>query len=77
MLWVCFFIWCHLKLLLTYRLARIAIHLGCGMAKSAVLFPWLDLEGRNRRIRRWSTQLLDICGVHVAQPVPIVSALRY
>ncbi|PKB22118.1 lysophospholipid acyltransferase family protein [Janthinobacterium sp. 64] len=66
-----------MKLLLTYRLARIAIHLGCGMAKSAVLFPWLDLEGRNRRIRRWSTQLLDICGVHVAQPADSVAALEH
>ena len=47
------------------------------MAKSAVLFPWLDLEGRNRRIRRWSTQLLDICGVHVAQPADSVPALDH
>src|SRR5471030_2433271 len=45
------------------------------MAKSAVLFPWLDVEGRNQRIRRWSTQLLAICGVQVELPAGSVPAL--
>lgn len=35
------------------------------MSKCLVLFPWLDVAGRNRRIRTWSRQLLAICNVTV------------
>lgn len=35
------------------------------MSKCLVLFPWLDVAGRNRRIRAWSRQLLAICNVTV------------
>ena len=44
-------------------LARLGLHLFVGLWKTAVLFPWLDEAGRNRRIQRWSLQLVDICGV--------------
>lgn len=37
-----------------------------GMATCATLFPWLGTQARNRRIRRWSGQLMGICGVRVA-----------
>ncbi|CDG81438.1 lysophospholipid acyltransferase family protein [Janthinobacterium agaricidamnosum] len=54
-----------MKLLLIYRLARVFLHLAIGMTKSLLVFPWLDAQGRNRRIRAWARQLLAICGVHV------------
>lgn len=66
-----------MKPLLTYRFARIAFHIFYGMAKSALLFPWLDTAGRNKRIRRWSTQLLAICGVQVELPAASVPVLEH
>lgn len=44
-------------------LARLALHLAVGLAKAALLFPWLDAAGRDRRIQRWSQQLVRICGL--------------
>ena len=74
---ICRWLWCDLKLLLTYRLARVAIHLAIGMTKSLVLFPWLDVEGRNRRIRAWSRQLLAICNVTVEASASHAAALEH
>lgn len=44
-------------------LARLAVHLAVGLFKAALLFPWLDAAGRDRRIQRWSQQLVRICGL--------------
>ena len=44
-------------------LSRLGLHLFVGLWKTAVLFPWLDEAGRDRRIQRWSRQLVEICGV--------------
>jgi 1-acyl-sn-glycerol-3-phosphate acyltransferase len=44
-------------------LARLALHLAVGLFKCAMLFPLLDDAGRERRIQRWSRQLIIICGV--------------
>ena len=62
------------------HLARLGLHLAVGLGKCALLFPWLDDAGRERRIQRWSRQLIAICGVRlvlneVEQPVPASPAL--
>lgn len=44
-------------------LIRLVIHLLVGLAKVALLFPLLDTAGRERRVQRWSRQLVAICGV--------------
>lgn len=44
-------------------LARLAVHLAVGLAKVALLFPFLGSDGRERRVQRWSRQLVAICGV--------------
>lgn len=44
-------------------LARLAVHLAVGLAKVALLFPLLGAEARERRVQRWSRQLVAICGV--------------
>ena len=49
-----------------FGLARLVIHLLVGMAKVGVLFPFLDAAGRERRVQRWSRQLVAICGVKMA-----------
>lgn len=56
-----------MKLLLIYRLGRVAAHVSIGMATCAVLFPWLGATARSHRIRIWSRQLMAICGVRVEQ----------
>lgn len=49
--------------LLVYRLLRVALHLAIGMATCGLLFPRLAMDERNRRIQRWSRQLLGICAI--------------
>jgi 1-acyl-sn-glycerol-3-phosphate acyltransferase len=61
-------------------LARLAVHLAVGLCKAALLFPWLDGAGRDRRIQRWSQQLVRICGLtlqidHTLQQQPASPAL--
>ena len=46
-------------------LARLAVHLVVGLLKVALLFPFLGAEGRDRRVQRWSRQLVTICGVRM------------
>ena len=63
-----------------FRLLRLAIHLCVGLIKCGLLFPFLDHAGRERRIQRWSAQLIAICGVslqvnHTAQAEPVSPAL--
>ena len=63
-----------------FRLLRLAIHLCVGLIKCGLLFPFLDHAGRDRRIQRWSAQLIAICGVslqvnHTAQAEPVSPAL--
>ena len=63
-----------------FRLLRLAIHLCVGLIKCGLLFPFLDHAGRERRIQRWSAQLIAICDVslqvnHTAQAEPVSPAL--
>jgi 1-acyl-sn-glycerol-3-phosphate acyltransferase len=44
-------------------MARLVLHLVVGLWKCALIFPWLDSAGREQRVRRWSQQLIAICGV--------------
>ena len=46
-------------------LARLALHLAVGLVKAALLFPLLDAAGRDRRIQRWSEQLVRLCGLRL------------
>ena len=62
------------------RLLRLALHLCVGLIKCSLLFPFLDHAGRERRIQRWSAQLIAICGVSLqvnqtAQAEPVSPAL--
>jgi 1-acyl-sn-glycerol-3-phosphate acyltransferase len=51
--------------MIAYHLLRVCIHLFAGLFTCAVVFPFIDAGGRDRHIRRWSQQLLQICGVRV------------
>ena len=51
------------------------VHVVIGMSTCAWVFPWIGLEARNRRIRRWSQQLLGMCNVRVEAAPGADSAL--
>jgi 1-acyl-sn-glycerol-3-phosphate acyltransferase len=54
-----------LKLKLAFRLTRVILHLAVGLATCAIVFPFIGYQRRNRRIQRWSRQLLRMCGITV------------
>ena len=63
-----------------FSLARLVLHLMVGLVKVATLFPFLGEPARERRIQRWSRQLVAICGVTMsldasAQAEPVSPAL--
>lgn len=63
-----------------FPLLRLALHLCVGLIKCGLLFPFLDHAGKERRIQRWSAQLIAICGVtlrlhNLAQSEPASPAL--
>lgn len=41
------------------------LHILYGMLVCATVFPWIGMEPRRRRIRKWSRKLLRICGIEV------------
>ncbi|MES2016092.1 MAG: lysophospholipid acyltransferase family protein [Pseudomonadota bacterium] len=47
------------------RLGRLGLHLGAGLAACALVFPWAGARWRAAITRRWSRDLLGICGVSV------------
>lgn len=51
--------------MMAYHYLRVSIHLIVGLWTCAVIFPLTDSRGRERRIKRWSGQLLSICGVQL------------
>ncbi|HEV7815250.1 MAG TPA: lysophospholipid acyltransferase family protein [Janthinobacterium sp.] len=65
-----------MKILLAYRLVRVLLHVLSGVTICALLFPWLGNQARNRRIRRWSGQLLGMCNVRVELAPGAESALE-
>jgi 1-acyl-sn-glycerol-3-phosphate acyltransferase len=63
-----------------WRLTRLALHLLVGLGKVAFLFPLLSAAERERRVQRWSRQLVAICGVSMRfdqslQAAPVSPAL--
>lgn len=63
-----------------WRLARLILHLLVGLSKVALLFPLLGSAARERRVQRWSRQLVTICGVQMRfnetqQAIPVSPAL--
>jgi 1-acyl-sn-glycerol-3-phosphate acyltransferase len=55
------------RLRLAWRLARLALHLGAGLATCACVFPWAGRALRDAATRRWSRRLLAICNVRVEE----------
>src|SRR5450830_263175 len=51
--------------MLPFRILRLVAHLFLGMAICAFIFPWIGPVRREGHIRRWSRQLLGICGIRV------------
>lgn len=47
------------------RILRMVVHLFVGMAICAFIFPWIGPARREGHIRRWSHQLLGICGIRL------------
>jgi 1-acyl-sn-glycerol-3-phosphate acyltransferase len=58
------FIW-KAKRMIAYKLFHMILHLFVGLATCAFIFPLIDAAGRERRIKRWSAQLVKLCGVKV------------
>jgi 1-acyl-sn-glycerol-3-phosphate acyltransferase len=53
-----------------WYLLRLVVHLAAGLATCIVVFPLADGRRRDLLVRRWSVQLLRICGVQVRTRVP-------
>ena len=55
---------------------RLTLHVLGGVVRAGLLLPWLSPEGRNRQVRRWSSQLLNILGVrlHATGNIPGLDA---
>jgi 1-acyl-sn-glycerol-3-phosphate acyltransferase len=51
--------------MIVFKLLRVFAHLFIGLSICAFAFPFANLAGRERRIKKWSIQLLQICGVQV------------
>jgi 1-acyl-sn-glycerol-3-phosphate acyltransferase len=66
-----------MKLSTIFRLVRVMLHVFKGMAICATVFPWIGQEKRNGHIRRWSTRLLAMCNVTVAQAAGSAPALEH
>jgi 1-acyl-sn-glycerol-3-phosphate acyltransferase len=63
--------------MLAFRLLRVVLHLFRGLATCALLFSLIGAAARQRHVKRWSAQLVALCGVKVeilheqgAQPAP-------
>jgi 1-acyl-sn-glycerol-3-phosphate acyltransferase len=54
-----------MKLRFYFRLFRVLLHLVVGLTVCALVFPWASTPHRNWHIRRWSRQLVSMCGVSV------------
>lgn len=65
-----------MKIKLAFRLCRVFLHLFAGLAACALVFPLAGARLRERIVRRWSRELLGICGVSVEQ-APGAAALEH
>jgi len=48
-----------------FRIIRIVLHLVTALWTCMIVFPFTNSEGRARRIKRWSGELLSMCRVKV------------
>jgi len=48
-----------------FRIIRIVLHLVTALWTCMIVFPFTNSEGRARRIKRWSGELLSMCRVQV------------
>jgi 1-acyl-sn-glycerol-3-phosphate acyltransferase len=48
-----------------FRIARVMLHLAGGLAICAFLFPFIGSVWRAWHVRRWSAELVSICGLRV------------
>lgn len=51
--------------MISFRVLRMVVHLFAGMAICAFIFPLIGSARREAHIRRWSRQLLGICGIRL------------
>jgi 1-acyl-sn-glycerol-3-phosphate acyltransferase len=51
--------------MIAFKLLRVFVHLFIGLSTCAFVFPLTNSVGRERRIKKWSVKLLDICGVQI------------
>lgn len=60
-----------------WRLARVGLHLGYGLATAALVYPLIERPFRLALKRRWSRQLLGMLGVRLlpTKPIPVAPAL--
>ena len=65
-----------MNLKLASRLCRVFLHLFAGLAACALVFPLVHGARRERIMRRWSRDLLRMCGVNVEQ-APGAPALEH
>jgi len=66
----------RLNIKLAFRLCRVILHLVAGLSACALVFPLVQGALRERIVRRWSRELLAICGVTVVQ-TPGAPALEH
>jgi 1-acyl-sn-glycerol-3-phosphate acyltransferase len=61
---------------LLFRLLRVFLHIVQGLAICALWFGWVDSARRDALTRRWSRQLLAICGVTI-DAAPLAAPLAH
>ena len=54
-----------LKLLQIWVWAQIWMHVICGVCTLSVVFPFLSLESKDKKIQKWSKRLLDIFNIEL------------
>ena len=59
-----------------FRLARVLLHFALGLGTCTLVFPWAPRAWRDWLVRRWSRQLLGMCGVRVEE-LPGAAPLRH
>ena len=61
-------------MIVAFRLARVGLHLGYGLATAALVYPLIDRPAQLKLKQRWSRQLLGMLGVRLqAETAPLPS----
>lgn len=59
------------------QLARVGLHLASGGIQTALVFPFLGSQGRDRMKQRWSRGLLSILRIETGPPAPSLKDLAH